>query len=172
MPSRPFTFTSAILALALTSAGLVITVTSSAAATLDDGLVVHYDLTQAGGTTVIDTSGFGHDGTLSGDTTWLGADGLRLGGTNGHVRLPDDVLRGLTDITVSVQVDIANDQSVPYFFWGLGNTLDGSGNGYLFATGDQFRASVATGDWSTERTVEARRDPTTSAARSTRPTGT
>ncbi len=158
MPSRPFTFTSVLVALALTSAGLVITVTSSAAATLDDGLVVHYDLTQAGGTAATDTSGFGHDGTLSGDTTWLGADGLRLGGTNGHVRLPDDVLRGLTDISVSVQVDIANDQSVPYFFWGLGNTHDGSGNGYLFATGDQFRASVATGDWSTERTVEARRD--------------
>ncbi|RAS70498.1 glycosyl hydrolase family 43 [Lentzea atacamensis] len=158
MSFRHLTFTSALVAVALTAAGLAISVTTSSAATLDDGLVVHYDLTQASGTTVPDTSGFGRDGTVSGDTAWLGAEGLRLGGTSGHVRLPDNVLRGLTDVTVSVQVEIAADQPVPYFLWGLGNTLDNSGNGYLFATGDQFRASIATGNWSTEQTVDSGRN--------------
>ncbi|MGW6929177.1 immunoglobulin-like domain-containing protein [Lentzea sp. NPDC054927] len=154
MSFRHLTFTSALLAVALTAAGLGISVTTSSAATLDDGLVVHYDLGQTSGTTVTDTSGFGRDGTLSGDTTWLGAEGLRLGGANGHVRLPDNVIRGLTDVTVSVQVDLAADQSVPYFIWGLGNT----GSGYLFATGDRFRASIATGNWSTEQTVDSGRN--------------
>ncbi|NKE62169.1 1,4-beta-xylanase [Lentzea sp. PSKA42] len=153
MSFRHLTFTSVLVAVTVAAAGLGISTTSSAA-TLDDGLVVHYDLTQTSGTTVADTSGFGRDGTLSGDTTWLGAEGLRLGGANGHVRLPDNVIRGLTDITVSVQVDLAADQSVPYFVWGLGNT----GNGYLFATGDRFRASIASGDWSTEQTVDSGRN--------------
>ncbi|MDT7788577.1 MAG: hypothetical protein QOF58_6996, partial [Pseudonocardiales bacterium] len=106
MSFRHLTFTSALVAVALTATGLAISVTTSSAATLDDGLVVHYDLTQASGTAVADTSGNGRDGTLSGDTTWLGAEGLRLGGTNGHVRLPLNVIRGLADITVSVQVDL------------------------------------------------------------------
>ncbi|GAB2807531.1 immunoglobulin-like domain-containing protein [Lentzea nigeriaca] len=158
MSFRHLTFTSALLAVALTSGGLAISVTTSSAATLDEGLVVHYDLTQTSGATVADTSGFGRDGTVSGDTAWLGAEGLRLGGTNGHVRLPDNVLRGLTDVTVSVQVDLATDQSVPYFVWGLGNTLNDTGNGYLFATGNQFRASIASGNWSTEQTVDSGRD--------------
>src|SRR5688500_3729456 len=102
MSFRHFTFTSAFVAVALTAAGLAISVTTSSAATLDEGLVVRYDLTQASGTTVTDTSGNGGDGTISGDTTWLGAEGLRLGGANGHVRLPDNVIRGLTDVSVSV----------------------------------------------------------------------
>ncbi|NGY64691.1 1,4-beta-xylanase [Lentzea sp. NEAU-D13] len=109
-----------LVAVAVTAAGLAVSTTSSAA-TLDDGLVVHYDLTRSSGAAVPDTSGFGRDGTIAGDTTWLGAEGLRLGGVNGHVRLPGDVTRGLTDLTVSVQVALAADQSVPYFLWGLGN---------------------------------------------------
>jgi hypothetical protein len=153
MSFRHLTFTSALVAIVLTATGLAVSVTTSSAATLDDGLVVHYDLTQPSGTEVTDTSGFGRHGTLSGDTTWLGAEGLRLGGVNGHVRLPDNVIRGLADVTVSVQVELAADQSVPYFVWGLGNTA----NGYLFATGDQFRASIASGDWSTEQTVDSGR---------------
>jgi hypothetical protein len=158
MSFRHFTFTSALVAIALTAAGLGATVATSSAATLDDGLVVHYDLTQVTGTEVTDTSGFGRNGTLSGDATWLGPDGLRLGGVNGHVRLPDNVIRGLTDVTVSVQVSLERDQSVPYFVWGLGNTSDGSGNGYLFATGDRFRASIASGNWSTEQTADSGRN--------------
>lgn len=158
MSFRHLTFTSALVAVALTASGLAISVTASSAATLDDGLVVRYDLTQTSGTAVTDTSGFGRHGTLGGDTAWLGADGLRLGGADGHVRLPDNVLRGLTDVTVSIQVEIAADQSAPYFVWGLGNTRDTSGNGYLFATGDRFRASIASGNWSTEQTVDSGRN--------------
>jgi beta-xylosidase len=148
-----------LTALATTLVGVVALAATSAAATLDDGLILHYELTQNSGTTVTDSSGHGGDGTLSGDATWQGADGLSLGGVNGHVRLPNDVLQGLTDVTVSVQVNIAPDQSTPYFIWGLGNTgPDGVGNGYLFTTGDAYRASIASGNWSTEQTVAAGRN--------------
>ncbi|SMD27304.1 family 43 glycosylhydrolase [Kibdelosporangium aridum] len=153
---RPLT---AILGvLALTASFLDVTATPSAAATLDQGLVVRYDLTQSSGNAVTDTSGNGRNGTLSGDATWQGAEGLSLGGANGHVRLPNDIMRGLTGISVSVQVNVATDQGTPYFIWGLGHTLNGVGNGYLFTTGDQFRTSIATGNWSTEQTVASGRN--------------
>ncbi|MER7441681.1 family 43 glycosylhydrolase [Micromonospora avicenniae] len=139
--------------------GVVAPAPSSAAASLDDGLVLRYDLTQSSGMTVTDSSGHGRHGALSGDATWQGRDGLRLGGVDGHVRLPDDVLRGLTGVTVSVQVNVATDQATPYFVWGLGNTgPDGVGNGYLFTTGNAFRASIASGNWSTEQTVTTGRN--------------
>jgi large repetitive protein len=158
LPRRRRSLTAGAVVLALTTSFVGVTAAPSAAATLDEGLVLQYDLTQTAGTTVTDASGNGRNGTVSGDTTWQGSEGLNLGGTNGYVRLPDDVMRGLTDITVSVQVNVATDQGTPYFVWGLGNTLNGVGNGYLFTTGDGYRASIATGNWSTEQTVSAGRN--------------
>jgi hypothetical protein len=148
-----------LTAVAAALVGVVAPAPRSEAATLDDGLVVHYDLTQTSGTTVTDSSGHGRNGTLSGDATWQGADGLRLGGTNGHVRLPDNVMQGLTGITISAQVNLATDQATPYLIWGLGNTgSDGAGNGYLFTTGNAFRTSIASGNWSTEQTLTTGRN--------------
>ncbi|GGM20941.1 hypothetical protein GCM10011608_01910 [Micromonospora sonchi] len=118
----------------------------------EDGLVLRYPLNQSSGDTVTDASGNGYHGTLSGDAGWR--DGaLNLGGTDGHVDLPDNIMAGLGEITVSVQVNIASDQGTPYFIWGLGNTSDGAGNGYLFTTGNNYRTSLATGNWTTEETV-------------------
>lgn len=147
-----------VTALTVTATALTALADSGHAATLDEGLVVRYDLTGGSGTTVPDASGHGRDATVSGDATWQGEEGLRLGGVNGHVHLPDNLMRDLTDITVSVQVNVATDQGTPYFLWGLGNTLNGTGDGYLFATGDQFRASIASGNWSTEQTASAGRN--------------
>ena len=66
-------------------------------------LVAHYPLDQADGGTVTDDSGNGHHATLAGDARW--DDGsLTLGGTNGHVDLPDNIMAGLDEITVSTDV--------------------------------------------------------------------
>lgn len=148
------------LAVVLTTALTTLTLGAqpSAAASLDDGLVARYALDQTSGSSVTDASGHGRTATLSGDATWLGADGLRLGGTNGHLRLPNDLMKGLTDITVSTQVRIDPAQAAPYFIWGLGNTTNGAGNGYLFTTGNAYRTSIASGNWSTEQTATAGRN--------------
>ncbi|MEV0893886.1 family 43 glycosylhydrolase [Promicromonospora sp. NPDC050262] len=119
----------------------------------ENGLVAHYALDETAGTVAADGTGHGYDGVVSGDATW--ADGaLNLGGTNGHVRLPDDMMAGLDAITVSTKVWLDPAQATPYFIWGLGNTDGGGvGNGYLFTTGNNYRSSIATGNWSTEQTV-------------------
>ncbi|MEU4362459.1 family 43 glycosylhydrolase [Promicromonospora sp. NPDC023987] len=119
----------------------------------ENGLVAQYDLDESSGTVATDSTGHGYDGVVSGDATW--ADGaLDLGGTDGHVQLPNDMMAGLDAITVSTEVWLDPAQATPYFIWGLGNT-DGAGvgNGYLFTTGNSYRTSIATGNWSTEQTV-------------------
>jgi beta-xylosidase len=119
-----------------------------------DGEVVHYKLDDTSGTTVKDSSGNGYDGTVSGDTSWSD-NSLNLGGTNGHVKLPDNIMTGLNQITVSTKVWIDPNQATPYFIWGLGNTdSGGAGSGYLFTSGnDKYRTSIATGNWTTEQTA-------------------
>jgi hypothetical protein len=134
-------------------AGALVT---SAAADVTTGLVLRYDLSQTSGTAVTDTSGKGRDGVLQGDASWSPDGGLVLGGTNGHVKLPDNVLAGLSQITVSADVYIDPAQATPYMIWAMGNTdAGGVGNGYLFATGNAYRTAIATGNWSTEQTVES-----------------
>lgn len=126
-----------------------------------DGLVLHYDLAgtdAAGGTgtTVVDRAGHGYDGTLVGGATRTD-DGVRLDGTDDHVRLPNDMMAGLDELTVSTRVRIDATQPTPYFIWGLGNTdAGGTGRGYLFTTGDgRYRTSITAGDYNGEQTAAA-----------------
>jgi beta-xylosidase len=119
----------------------------------ENGLVAHYPLDETSGSLAADVTGHGYDGTVSGDATWADG-GLDLGGTNGHVKLPDNMMAGLGAITVSTEVWVDPGQATPYFIWGMGNTDGGgTGNGYLFTTGNNYRSSIATGNWTTEQTV-------------------
>ncbi|WP_328988496.1 family 43 glycosylhydrolase [Kribbella sp. NBC_01245] len=120
----------------------------------ENGLVAHYPLNQSSGGTATDLTGHGYDGTVSGDATWVDGS-LSLGGTSGHVKLPDNMMTGLDAITVSTDVWIDAGQATPYFIWGLGNTAGDIGNGYLFTTGNAYRTSIATGNWSTEQTASS-----------------
>jgi len=157
-PHRPGITTAAALAASAALALGSLAAGTTAHAAVDDGLVLKYNLTETAGTVAEDSSGNGRNGVVSGDATLLGAEGLQLGGSNAYVKLPDDVMRGLDSITVSTDVKIAADQGTPYFIWGLGNTSNGAGNGYLFTTGNSYRTSIASGNWSTEQTTSANRD--------------
>ncbi|OLT54233.1 hypothetical protein BJF88_09795 [Cellulosimicrobium sp. CUA-896] len=125
------------------------------------GLVVRYALDETSGTTAANSA---PDATVGAATLTNGAaftgtgEGVTLDGTNDYVDLPDDALAGLTDITVSLDVKIATDQATPYFVYGLGNSSGSAGNGYLFTTGNAYRTSIATGNWTTEQTVTKNAD--------------
>ncbi|WP_291053373.1 family 43 glycosylhydrolase [Herbiconiux sp.] len=118
----------------------------------EDGEIVRYDFSDGSGSVLHDVSGNGQDGSIQGGATF--ADGaLLLDGGDDYVDLPDNLLAGVVDTTVEADVWINSGQATPYFIYGLGNTVSGAGNGYLFSTGNGYRTSLATGNWTTEQTV-------------------
>ncbi|MGW1777795.1 family 43 glycosylhydrolase [Streptomyces sp. NPDC002143] len=128
---------------------------AAASADVTDGLALWYKLDGASGTTVPDSSGHGLDGTVNGTADWsTGGQGLAFNGSDTYVKAPNDVLKGLSSISVAMDVKIDAAQTTPYFLYGFGNTSGGNGNGYLFTTGNSYRTSIATGNWSTEQTTK------------------
>ncbi|ELS51513.1 family 43 glycosylhydrolase [Streptomyces viridochromogenes] len=123
-------------------------------AEITEGLALWYELDAASGSTVTDASGNGRDGTVSGAADWSGTgQGLAFNGSDTYVKVPNDVMKGMDAITVSLDVLIGSAQTTPYFIYGFGNSSGGNGNGYLFTTGNSLRTSIATGNWSTEQTT-------------------
>ncbi|WP_461474206.1 family 43 glycosylhydrolase [Microbacterium sp. HJ5] len=139
------------IALGLTSA--VVAAQPAAAAA---SIVAHYPLSETSGTVAVDASGAGRDGTYVGGPTLGGSAGVRLDGTDDHVKLPNNLLAGLNSITVSAEVLVRAAQGTPYFIYGFGNTdASGVGNGYLYSTGNSYKTSIATGNWTTEQTANS-----------------
>ncbi len=123
----------------------------TAAAATADGLALWYKLDAASGTVAVDSSGKGRDGAVLGTPGWTPGEGLSFNGTNTYVKVPDNLMRGMDAITVAMDVFIDPAQATPYFLYGFGNSSGGNGDGYLFTTGNDYRSTIATGNWSTEQ---------------------
>ncbi|NHC45348.1 immunoglobulin-like domain-containing protein [Motilibacter aurantiacus] len=123
------------------------------AADVTEGLLLHYSLQGDTGGVAVDSSGNGRNGTLHGTAVEAPGQGLAFNGSNTYVRMPNDVMAGLSSISVSADVLINTGQATPYFIWGMGNSSGAYGNGYLFTTGNDYRTTIATGNWSTEQTT-------------------
>lgn len=146
--------TAASVLLGVTGPATPVAAQPSDGAGVTEGLALWYPLDAAAGATVADASGHGRDGTVRGTTAWSGTgEGLGFNGSDTFVEMPDSVLSGMTAITVSMDVRIDADQATPYFLYGFGNTSGTAGDGYLFTTGNTFRTSLASGNWSTEQTT-------------------
>ncbi|MEU9283567.1 family 43 glycosylhydrolase [Streptomyces sp. NPDC048275] len=125
------------------------------AADITDGLALWYALDAGSGSTVSDASGNGRDGTVNGTADWSASgQGLAFNGSDTFIKVPDNVMKGMASITVSMDVLIDSAQTTPYFIYGFGNSSGSNGNGYLFTTGNSLRTSLATGNWSTEQTTK------------------
>ncbi|MXG90142.1 family 43 glycosylhydrolase [Nocardioides flavescens] len=122
---------------------------AGSASEVTDGLVLRYGLDQTSGTTVTDTSGNNRNGTLVNGGTWSNGS-LTLDGVDDFVKLPDDVMEGLSSISVSVDVFVEPTQGSPYFVWGLGNRAPGDG-GYLMVAGEHLRAAITPTDYRAEQ---------------------
>ncbi|WP_456283941.1 family 43 glycosylhydrolase [Microbacterium sp. JZ101] len=144
----------AVLATATTLGIVAAGIAPVHAAAADEHLVAHYALDETTGAVAVDSSGNGRDAAILGGATLTGGEGIRLDGVDDHVELPDDILAGLTSITVSTEVLVRPEQGTPYFIYGLGNPASSSsGTGYLFSTGNAYRTSITTGNWSGEQTA-------------------
>jgi beta-xylosidase len=137
----------AVMVAGLLGAGVAL----PASAAITDGLALWYKLNETAGTIAADSSGNGRNATVVGTAGWGGGQGLAFDGSTTYVKTPDSPLKGLTSITVATDVWVNAAQTTPYFVYGFGNTTDWYGDGYLFATGNAFRAGIASGNWSTEQ---------------------
>ena len=124
----------------------------------DAQLVAHYPLDETSGTVVADASGNGRNAELvnnaGGTATWLNGRGLRLPGGNSSnlaafpaVKLPDSLLAGLDDATITYDV-LASGTAAggPVFTFGQnsdnGGYLTGS-PGNVNSTSTVHQASIA-----------------------------
>ncbi|MFH1883550.1 MAG: LamG domain-containing protein, partial [Planctomycetota bacterium] len=83
------------------------------------GLVAHWQFDDGAGTTAVDSSGNGHDGTLLGDPEWVeghgGGGALSFDGSDGLVDVGHDESLSITDeLTITVWVKVS-DLSTFYF---------------------------------------------------------
>lgn len=141
-------------ALVLASLGLGALPAQSAdepAGAVTEGLTAWYKLDEASGTAAADATGINPAAELKGTAAFQPGEGVRLDGSGAYVALPKDLLAGHNAVTIAYDVWVDADQPTPYFIYGLGNTTSNAGNGYLFNTGNFNRATIASGNWSTEQ---------------------
>ncbi|WP_231976179.1 LamG domain-containing protein [Streptomyces sp. 3214.6] len=131
--------------------GLTFSATAPAQADVTNGLMLEYRLDESTGNVADDSSGNHRDGTVNGTVSWGGQQGLAFNGSNTYVKMPDNLMAGLSSITVDFDVWIDPTMGKPYFLYGLGNTSGTAGNGYLFSTGNQFRTGITLSDFHAEQ---------------------
>lgn len=68
-----------------------------------------YQADSSAGSTLVDSSGNGNDGNVIGSAGWSpGIDGNSLSLTGGHVELPNGIVSGINDITISTWFNLDN----------------------------------------------------------------
>jgi alpha-N-arabinofuranosidase len=111
-----------------------------------------YKMDSTSGTTVVDSSGRNENGTIMGSTSWTsGVSGNALDFTGGNASLPNNIMSGLTNFTISTWVDVTSLVSWERIFdFGSGTSK------YMFLTPDNgatntIRFSITTGGSNAEQ---------------------
>lgn len=113
----------------------------------------------ASDTVVPDRSGHNNNGTLIGGAALSGQhDGsVELDGVDGAVQLPNGILAGLTDATITMNVNVDSSAARPSWFFSLSSAANAvSGTKYLGLLedgGGKFRASITPNYYVAEQTV-------------------
>ncbi|WP_169081754.1 beta-L-arabinofuranosidase domain-containing protein [Paenibacillus sp. PL91] len=129
-------------------------------------LIAWYTFDQAEASKIKDQSGKGNDATLVGSTAITdGKNGKAIQLTGGYVQLPNNILNGVTDITVSTWVYMDSSQNYARLFdFGSGTTR------YMFVTStgrnegaEGLTAAITTNGWGSEQHVTKGTDLSTGA---------
>lgn len=114
------------------------------------GIVAKYNFDNANGSKLLDVSGNGNDATLVGGAKLIpGKNGnsVELNGDDGYVQLPDEIVKGLTDFTITTWVymessqgyqrifDFGNDTTTNMFLTSSGGNAGAKGLAFCITTG-------------------------------------
>ncbi|MEX0153588.1 immunoglobulin-like domain-containing protein [Microbacterium sp. LMI1-1-1.1] len=171
MPSRHrrrlFAGTALALA-ALLSAFATVPANADETVSVPGGLIARYALDETRGSTAANSapgSTIGA-GVVEGTPQWDTVSGgfVFSGGPNGSgnaIRLPNDINRGLTSISVDFDVWISPEQMNYYMIYAIGNRApSGAGERYLFGSGDSFHTVITPGGQSQEINIQPPGNPT------------
>jgi len=124
---------------------------------IDKDMMLWYKFDQISGTVVKDASGNGHDGTLMGGARWINGNGIELDGVDDYVLMPNGILAGVTDVTVSTYILLDTGNVDPIWIFTFGSTTDPysiSGSKYFGLLEDasgNLRATISTNKWTGEQ---------------------
>ncbi|WP_138754505.1 immunoglobulin-like domain-containing protein [Paenibacillus sinopodophylli] len=129
--------------------------------TIIDDMMLWYtfDAADASLLSVPDKSGNGHAGTLIGGAELTSEHGglVKLDGTNDAVRLPDGILKGITDATITMNINVDPALVRPAWMFSFASSQAAvAGTKYLGLMEDgsgRFRASITSNWYSDEQTV-------------------
>jgi hypothetical protein len=119
--------------------------------------MAHYQFNETSGTTAADATGNGRIATLVGGTSWVAGragNSVSLNGTDGHVRMPNGVMAGVTNFTVAGWVRIGTVAT-----WSRVFDFGSGTGGYLFLTPRSStgtaRFAITTGGAGAEQQINA-----------------
>ncbi len=129
----------------------------------DASLMLWYRFTEGTGTKVTDASGNGRDGTLNGNYSWIaaqnGSGAVALDGSSAYVKMPNGILSGLTETTVSTRVFVDPFNVNPSWVFNFGTTTDSKSDanahylGFLLEA-NAYRVMLAKAHWSDEQNTK------------------
>ena len=150
-------FLSGLLVLCLLVSGFSFLLTTQVSAAADPNLKLWYQFNETSGTTIVDSSGNSNSGTLVGGAS-LGNSSVSLNGTNGAVKIPDNLTVGVTNITITAAVLVDTANTNPSWIFSFGSVADAgtAGSKYLGLLPDsngQFRFALGTDRWNGEQSA-------------------
>ncbi|QNU68671.1 family 43 glycosylhydrolase [Ruminiclostridium herbifermentans] len=129
-------------------------------ANADASLMLWYKFNEGTGTKVTDSSGNGRDGILYGNYSWIaaqnGSGAISLDGNSGYIRMPNGLLSGLTETTVSARIFVDPANITPSWIFTFGTTIDSKKDvnahyfGFLLEP-NVYRVMLAREHWSDEQ---------------------
>lgn len=124
--------------------------------TTQANMLLWYKFDSNSGSTITDYSGNNYNGTLIGGATWTSnKNSIAFNGTDGYVKIPNGILKGQNNITISSLVKVNKNITNSWIF-GFGS----DSNKYILLnsqtkdTGGSLRGGITTGSWQDEQWVQ------------------
>ncbi|PHV69610.1 hypothetical protein CS063_14705, partial [Sporanaerobium hydrogeniformans] len=129
--------------------------------TVANDRVVHYTFDEGTGTEASSSAGSLGNAILKNGAQWLPGGGVVLDGKDDYIELPQNILNGLNNVTITAHVYISPESKNPFWIFNFGSSTDpnsdGNANylGFLQDGSGNYRVAVTKTRWSGEKNTTA-----------------